>query len=340
METLQIRLPKELIKKAQILVDRGLYSNKSEILRDAIRRLLTEVKVEDMQSERKFIVLFSSDLHGNIEQYTKFFQKALESKANAVILGGDITPKNPERRTPESQKEFLLDNLFPIISSFNEKNALRLHECKVYMIMGNDDFKSNYNLLRKNENKIGYKLIHNKFLKLHEDFKIIGYSFVPLTPFKYKDWEKLDLSDINEITTKRKFIDTGIKSKGNKLIKCKINLKERTRTIEKDLRRLFKQAGTGKIILVSHAPPKNTKLDMINAKEHVGSEALRKVVEETQPYLVLSGHIHETVAQSGTFKDRLGDTTCMTSGNSHLNKNISLLEFDLYSPEKARPFTI
>ncbi|MFH0840394.1 MAG: ribbon-helix-helix domain-containing protein, partial [bacterium] len=42
METLQIRLTKKLVEKLDDLVKEGLYPNKSEAVRDAVRRLILE----------------------------------------------------------------------------------------------------------------------------------------------------------------------------------------------------------------------------------------------------------------------------------------------------------
>ena len=42
METLQIRLTKNLIDKLEGLVKRGAYSSRSEVIRDAVRRFLQE----------------------------------------------------------------------------------------------------------------------------------------------------------------------------------------------------------------------------------------------------------------------------------------------------------
>lgn len=47
-----------------------------------------------------------------------------------------------------------------------------------------------------------------------------------------------------------------------------------------------------KIILVTHVPSYNTKLDKINSF-HVGSHSLRKFIEKFQPELNICGHIHE-----------------------------------------------
>jgi Icc-related predicted phosphoesterase len=48
------------------------------------------------------------------------------------------------------------------------------------------------------------------------------------------------------------------------------------------------------LILLIHHPPKNTKLDTIASGIHVGSEMVRLFIEQTQPLLAVSGHIHES----------------------------------------------
>jgi len=43
METvIQVRLPKAIVKEIEMLVEKGFYSNKSEVMRDAARRLFIE----------------------------------------------------------------------------------------------------------------------------------------------------------------------------------------------------------------------------------------------------------------------------------------------------------
>lgn len=49
---------------------------------------------------------------------------------------------------------------------------------------------------------------------------------------------------------------------------------------------------TGKIILITHAPPYNTKLDTIN-QQHSGNKSFTKFIEEHPTTLAISGHFHE-----------------------------------------------
>lgn len=46
-------------------------------------------------------------------------------------------------------------------------------------------------------------------------------------------------------------------------------------------------------ILISHAPPYETVVDKIRSGKHVGSKAVRSLIERYQPDLCVCGHIHE-----------------------------------------------
>ena len=62
-------------------------------------------------------------------------------------------------------------------------------------------------------------------------------------------------------------------------------------------------------IFCPHAPPHGTACDLLRPGEHVGSPALRALVEREQPDLVLSGHIHEARSL-----DRLGAAQVVNPG--------------------------
>jgi uncharacterized protein len=63
------------------------------------------------------------------------------------------------------------------------------------------------------------------------------------------------------------------------------------------------------LILVSHTPPVNTKTDRISAGVHVGSQAIRNFIEEKQPGLCITGHIHEAITE-----DQLGECKIINPG--------------------------
>ncbi|WP_092219137.1 metallophosphoesterase family protein [Desulforhopalus singaporensis] len=63
------------------------------------------------------------------------------------------------------------------------------------------------------------------------------------------------------------------------------------------------------VILVSHAPPFNTGVDRIHSGKHVGSTAIRTVIEHYSPALCITGHIHE-----GKGVDLIGQTPIYNPG--------------------------
>ena len=62
-------------------------------------------------------------------------------------------------------------------------------------------------------------------------------------------------------------------------------------------------------ILVSHPPPYNTTTDRVRSGRHVGSKAVRTFIEQHQPDICITGHIHES---KGT--DRIGNTRIYNPG--------------------------
>jgi hypothetical protein len=78
---------------------------------------------------------------------------------------------------------------------------------------------------------------------------------------------------------------------------------------------------TQHLILVSHTPPWQTKTDRIAGGAHVGSTAVRQFIEQKQPALCLTGHIHESKAV-----DRIGRTMLLNPG---MIKNGSYIEVTL-----------
>lgn len=62
-------------------------------------------------------------------------------------------------------------------------------------------------------------------------------------------------------------------------------------------------------IFISHNPPKNTACDDIGKGIHVGSESVRRFIEEKQPDVCVCGHIHE-----GRAREKIGETIVINPG--------------------------
>ena len=62
-------------------------------------------------------------------------------------------------------------------------------------------------------------------------------------------------------------------------------------------------------ILISHVPPFNTLVDKLHNGKHVGSRAIRAIIEQYQPDLCIVGHIHEAKG-----KDTIDNTPVYNPG--------------------------
>jgi Icc-related predicted phosphoesterase len=69
------------------------------------------------------------------------------------------------------------------------------------------------------------------------------------------------------------------------------------------------------LIFVCHQPPYDTLLDQKRTGNHVGSHSVRKWIEQVQPMLCLTGHIHE-----GVGVDRVVNTTIVNPGPTEEGK--------------------
>jgi len=278
-------------------------------------------------------------LHGNEIQYQKLVNYALQISADSVIVGGDIAPKGlPENDFIPAQRKFFQESLPQILA------PLQSSSIETYIMMGNDDCKANYDVFERGEEEGFYHILHGKRLKLTDGFDIVGYSYVPITPFGIKDWEKFDLSDAPSAL--RLAYDKRKKSNYN-LVGSESSKEgwfdfaftpdmEKIDSIQNDLStELFRQ-DPHKTVYVMHAPPNDTKLDIIMNGNHVGSFAERLFIQEHQPYLTLHGHVHETVHMSGTFKQVIGNTISLASGNHNVGENVAVVVFDLYDLRNAR----
>ena len=51
MDTLQIRMNKELLKRVDLIVKTGIYSNRADVIRDAVRRFVWEKEIGSISNK-------------------------------------------------------------------------------------------------------------------------------------------------------------------------------------------------------------------------------------------------------------------------------------------------
>ena len=133
--------------------------------------------------------LYTSDLHGEIYLYEQLLELAQSSSAETILLGGDLLPSFPPTKRYEDmiphQKTFIDQFLLPFF-----KRTMKTTDVKhLFLIPGNWDLSYPYLF----EKPVGGVIdINQKIYPLRNGYEIIGYPFVPTTPFRTKDYEKMD----------------------------------------------------------------------------------------------------------------------------------------------------
>jgi Icc-related predicted phosphoesterase len=275
---------------------------------------------------------FVSDLHGQLPRYTKLFQAILAERPAAVLLGGDLLPpvSTPHYHLPGG------NNICAVIQNgfANLKNQLKNAYPQVFLILGNDDPRSEEVYITEGESQRLWRYMHNRTANCGE-FTVFGYACVPPTPFMLKDWERYDVSQ---------YVELGCISpeEGWRSV---INPPHESPyiTIQSDLERLTLHADLSRSVFLFHAPPYRTTLDRasLDGKSidgvlldvHVGSIAIRRFIEARQPWITLHGHVHESARLTGTWRERFERTHSFSA--AHDGTELALIRFDPTEPEKA-----
>jgi Icc-related predicted phosphoesterase len=276
---------------------------------------------------------FVSDLHGHTDRYEKLIREIREHKPGLVFLGGDLLPHGMRRHI---QDDFTSDFLFNRFDSL--MNELGKDYPRIYLILGNDDPRiEEAKFISYSETGIWYYL-HNR-RDIFGEFTFYGYANVPPTPFRFKDWERYDVS---------RYIDPGCISPEEGFRSMEPGADLEWATIQGELKQLTGEEPMGKSVLLFHSPPYKTYLDRaaldgqmfdhVPLDVHVGSIAIMRFIEERQPWLTMHGHIHESSRLTGQWRQKFGATHSFTAAWD--GPELALVEFDLEYPENAQRRTI
>jgi Icc-related predicted phosphoesterase len=277
---------------------------------------------------------FVSDLHGRIGRYEALFTAIAAERPGAVFLGGDLLPHPLARReTPEhGAGDFVPDCIGRGLERL--RGDLGAAYPRVFLIFGNDDPRSEEDDVRALEARGLLEHVHGRRVEWGR-FPVYGYACVPPTPFMLKDWERYDVS---------RYVEPGCVSPEEGIRTVPVPASEiRNATIAADLERLAGEADLTGAVFLFHAPPYETPLDraaldgrMVDhapVDVHVGSIAVRRFIEARRPALTLHGHIHESVALTGSWKTQIGSTLCI--GGAHDGPELALVRFDPGRPVEA-----
>ena len=277
---------------------------------------------------------FVSDLHGSEERYDKLIAAIAEERPKALFMGGDLLPSGLMLRSPveAGSPDF--------VSGFLRRRFEHLHRSmghdypRVFLILGNDDPRFEEAAIRDGAASGAWEYVHDRSVAFDEHV-VFGYSNVPPTPFRLKDWERYDVS---------RYVDPGCVSPEDGGRTIPISQSEvRYSTIKDDLNRLTGDSDLSSSVLLFHSPPYQTNLDRaaldgkmidhVPLDVNVGSIAIRRFIEKRQPQLTLHGHIHESARLTGSWRDRIGDTQMFSA--AHDGPELALVRFDLEGLEQA-----
>jgi Icc-related predicted phosphoesterase len=272
--------------------------------------------------------LFATDLHGRTDRYEKLWRAIEESPPTAVFLGGDLLPSGIAALASSRplHGDFVSGFLVPGFERVRESLGRRYPG--VFVILGNDDGLSEERAILDAAETGLWTYAHGEDHAV-SDYRIVGYAFVPPTPFMLKDWERYDVS---------RYVPPGCVSPEEGWRTQPVAEHEvRYSTIQKDLESLTGDRSLERTVMLFHGPPHETNLDRVanDGKMvdhvpldlHVGSIALRRFIEDRQPLLTLHGHIHESARLTGSWRDRMGRTHLF--GAAHDGPELALVRFDL-----------
>ncbi len=276
---------------------------------------------------------FVSDLHGHLDRYEKLFQIIRDERPMAVFMGGDLLP---HRLRPQHYQGKVIDN-FVTEFLFPQFEQLRFYLKKdypsVFLIMGNDDPRSEEKFIfQGNESRLWIYMHMNR--KMFHGYAIMGYAYIPPSPFQLKDWERYDVS---------RYVDPGClpPTEGFRTLEESEDVEHIT--IRKHLEILTKGEDMEKRVFLFHSPPYDTNLDRaaldgimidhVPLDVHVGSIAVKEFIQERQPLLTLHGHIHESSRLTGFWNQQIGRTIAFNAAWD--GPQLSLIKFDLERPSQA-----
>ncbi len=300
-----------------------------------------------MAMKSKLKIFHASDVHGSEKCFRKFLNVPKVYGVDVIIMGGDITGKmlvpiveqgDGSYKTEYMGSELVLKSQdevekitkliadaggYPYICTVDEYDKLkndpayldrifknqivkRVEEwvnlaeerlkssgVEVYIMPGNDDYPEIDEALNKSEFVINPD---GKLVVIGGRYEMISTGYVNITPWK----APRDIPD------------------------------EKLEEILEGLATQLKRPGDS--IFSLHAPPYNTPIDLAPLLDntlkpvlasgelvmtHVGSIAVRKLIEKYQPLLGFHGHIHES---KGMVK--IGRTICLNAGSDYLAGNL------------------
>ncbi len=247
----------------------------------------------------KFVI--TADLHQDIRKWGQLVAAVERESPRFVLIAGDLLPKGGGF---EGQREF-----FPVMADYL-RAMCRDGQTTILTFFGNDDSHPLEPLL---DDLAGQGLCVNLNEKVHrEGLVFCGMNHVRDYPFGYKHW---CAPDDDLVASPVQFCGEGLTLDAEgRWVKLR-NLREYLlvkpclRERLEGLRSQLTPDEVRRSIWLIHNPPAGLGMDICHDGREVGSPAIKRFIEETQPLIGCSGHIHESPHQpGGKWAARVGRT--------------------------------
>ena len=247
-------------------------------------------------------VVALSDLHGIRSRFEKA-RGLVDEGIKALLLGGDIAQNGP----PDFQQANVRA-CFDILLSGKR-------DARIFAIPGNDDWKIVEETLREMP-EVAVPM--NQAYPLNDSFSIVGYPYVPITPFLFKDYEKwdddrypdlpADAAELEGAMIAHRLNLEGYKTRDLERYEFRFDPGDRADNISADMKKLTGLSDPQKTVYLFHCPPFgffDFGMGILSESEgrvHIGSRSIAEFIRKNNPWLTIHGHSHEAVsAMKGEF---------------------------------------
>lgn len=266
----------------------------------------TEHATRRLSGIARMRLLFVTDLHG-LPGHLEGLARCIETnRPDLLLLGGDALPDADPADPVGSQVRFLLTRVRRLLET------IKAHQPTICIatILGNHDWLCTYDEMMNLEQAGLIQIIRPDNPTRIIDYDFLGYWFAPPCPYPVKDFERLDFPG------QPYCFDGGViwDRVGRRPVRVNGGAYlGQMPAMREDLEKM-PWLDTPDWILVAHAPPFQTDLDILTGVGHVGSQSIRDFILQRQPLLSLHGHIHESPRLSGRFWQHLGRTIAINPG--------------------------
>lgn len=231
-----------------------------------------------------FLIL--SDAHADTENLQKLDEEF--KKADAVIFAGDFTNYNEPEKA------------LPVLEILVKKSPV------LYAVLGNSDKPAFLDVLEKYDVSVQGTIIFRDGLVFAGSGG--ASKFTGITPNERTEEELM--SDFNMVVEhSAQYEEYPFEEDSENVVEDVSNVEISSNNTKQPESNSNDSLEWNNLIVISHNPPKDTKVDMISNGAHVGSASYRFFLETYQPLLAVSGHVHEAVAV-----DKIGKTTLINPG--------------------------